>query len=204
MTTDLADLSQVVAPLWKKGHWSFGLRESVDLNLHTDSLFNVWAIRQNEESPLSEIVLGSLVNLLLEANPDYLIEYAIPKSWWMTFVAGRLMEKLNKQVYVVDPKNLEKFGKEQGRAILFVPLLNFGIEPQWSLQTSLKLGLEPTALVTLVDSSPQGMFVWETGVEECPKLTVGALIRRKNSVWQARDCPLCLAKVPLDGVILCS
>ncbi len=185
------NFAHALLPYWKKGHWFFEIPPGRS-EIHTDLRLDIESV--SKDIRLRELIIEGLADLMLEANPDYLVDCRGWTFHWASSIAYKLTEKLGHQVYILDrwDESLASYKKVPGRALIFVDIFVLGIEPEWSLEKILEAEvLEPTALVTIVDRSPGGTFRWHTGNATYPELNVGALVRQSANVYLARDCPEC-------------
>lgn len=198
---NIVELTTAIESCWASGHWCFDRPETLGLRFHTDQRFDVDQLSQN--GYLRNQVIEQLTKVILEANPDYLIDCTGFPAHWMTYVAEKLADILGRTVYVIDRWDIDNFKNESGRAIVFVDVFTFGVEASWGLQAARKVGLEPSAVVTIMDRSLNNTFEWGQNEEDPVRLSVGAIFRRRTNLWPERDCPTCRDGIkPFDDYLV--
>ncbi len=188
-------LSESLTDHWETGHWFFETPESFGSVIHTDERFDVESVLENDS--LRREVIDRLADVILEANPDYLIDCTGFPAHWMTYVSEKIYERTGRIVYVIDAWDIDNFNRkrEEGKAIIFVDAFTLGSSAQWGLSVARKFGLETTGVVTIVDRSQSGTFGWES-------LSIGALYRKRTKLWLVNDCPHCKDPIrPINGYL---
>ena len=179
---------------WVNAHIAFSA-ETGEQEYHSDVWFRVNELMTNGFSRAIEQIHSWLFYILLEGNPDVIVEDDFNGYSFLEPIVPRLEEALKHPVALlkfskIDPFNLgEPQGRYPGKAILFLPVLTFGEEPHILLDVAKHSGAEPLGLVTLVERSASGIYGWE-------ELNVAAMIRRETNLWKPEECPLCQAEEP--------
>ena len=188
----MKDLNEIFSEGWDQGHYSF-----TGDQYHTGRRFNSDRIQRPE---FSEPIEDRLIEVLLEANPDCLLDLDYEGYAWMDRIRERLEQRVGHPVGSVTlfgarpiPKGLERL--RGNRAVLFLEVMTFGTDPQKLAWVATKFHLQPEALLTILDRSPIGLYDWEG-------LPIGAIRRQPVEVWPKNECLMCQGGRPLDMVAL--
>ena len=189
---------KTIRDYWVDGHVAFSAEED-EQEYHSDVWFHIIELRTNGSRWVIEQIHNWLFYVLLEGNPDVIVEDDYDGYSFLDPVVPRLEEALKHPVALlkfseVEPFNLgELQGKYPGKAILFNPVLTFGEEPHILLDVAKHSGAEPLGLVALVERSASGIYGWE-------ELHVAAMMRRETNLWKPEECPLCQAEEPFLAI----
>lgn len=189
------NLEEAVQGIWRTGHFNFERIEGTEY--HTDSWWDISMI-YDLSNPIYQSIREKLVYILLEANPDWIVESDYDGMSWGWEMIDDLMKMLGHDVFImtlVDHSSLQRglLPPGKGNAVLLEPVVTFGYRPKRLLEMAIKRGLTPKSLLTILDRSPTNTFEWEG-------MSVGAAFRKKTNIWPSYDCPLCARREHLTIV----